>query len=205
MADHLLSSDYCSSDNLGKQRITFLCWNWVTLSPGSCPQAWLPAQNYETQTWAGRIPPGPGANPKSLSPLDPSCLDQSSQNMSSVCPPPPTPHLCLAIFRTVNVVHSWRHRNIPVMRESGWDGFHLWICSAQQNGGSMNDLIQAAGRKPSRCWGASRPTQEIPVLLIQCSKHFICINSLNSLNNLAMVFIIFSNLEVKTMKLREVK
>lgn len=120
-------------------------------------------------------------------------------------PPPPTPHLCLAIFRTVNVVHSWRHRNIPVMRESGWDGFHLWICSAQQNGGSMNDLIQAAGRKPSRCWGASRPTQEIPVLLIQCSKHFICINSLNSLNNLAMVFIIFSNLEVKTMKLREVK
>lgn len=49
------------------------------------------------------------------------------------------------------------------------------------------------------------PLKRSQCFFIQCSKHFICINSLNSQNNLVMVFIIFSDLELKTMKLREVK
>lgn len=49
------------------------------------------------------------------------------------------------------------------------------------------------------------PIEDIGAIFISVQKHFMCINSFSSQNNLVVVFVIFSILEMETMKPREVK
>lgn len=50
-----------------------------------------------------------------------------------------------------------------------------------------------------------RPIEDLKAVFISVRKHFTCINSFSSQNNLVLVFVIFSILEMETMKPREVK